>query len=140
MLEKCLITGDLTNYTEEKIENTFSHRIEKSKYFLSLEQFKIFHNPSMKRLVFMTKYGTGKTLLMSAKARKLIEKKEKVVIIVFHEKDISLVTVKLKSLFLQEKSEPKIEGLKIGQTGNHFNQKHPFCNPYNVSKHYKSTI
>ena len=149
--EKCLITGDLTNYTEEKIENTFSHRIEKSKYFLSLEQFKIFHNPSMKRLVFMTKYGTGKTLLMSAKARKLIEKKEKVVIIVFHEKDISLVTVKFKSLFLPKKSEPKskhvvneskvvIEGLKIGQTGNHFNQKHPFCNPYNVSKHYKSTI
>ena len=62
----------------------------------------------MKRLVFMTKYGTGKTLLMSAKARKLLKKKEKVVIIVFHEKDISLVTVKLKSLFLQEKSEPKI--------------------------------
>ena len=47
----------------------------------------------------MTQYGTGKTLLMEAKAKWLLNDKQKVVMIVFHDKSISLVTVKLKNQF-----------------------------------------
>ena len=37
----------------------------------------------MKRVVFKSAYGTGKTLLIKEKAKELLEKKEKVVIVLF---------------------------------------------------------
>ena len=58
----------------------------------------------------MTQYGTGKTLLMEAKAKWLLNDKQKVVMIVFHDKSISLVTVKLKNQFKGDKNV-HIQGL-----------------------------
>ena len=65
--------------------------------FLTRVQFSLFHDPSMQRVVFNSAYGTGKTLLIKAKAKELLLKGEKVVIILFD-------TVKTSFQFLLKKN------------------------------------
>jgi len=88
---------------------------------LTLPQFKIFHDESKKRFIFLTEFGTGKTLVMEAKAKKLLEcPEETIVMIVFHENEDSLLRVRLKSHFGQQKGRHKrvkIKGFKVTSSG-----------------------
>ena len=81
--------ADITKNSEDFLEkscNTNLHKTETNKKglcFLTRVQFSLFHDPSMRRVVFKSAYGTGKTLLIKAKAKELLQKGEKVVIILF---------------------------------------------------------
>ena len=51
--------------------------------FLTRVQFSLYHDPTMKRVVFKSAYGTGKTILIKSKAKELAIKGEKVIIVLF---------------------------------------------------------
>ena len=95
--------ADITDNSEDFIGKSCDpdmHKYEKDKKglcFLTRVQFTLFHDPSMKRVVFNSAYGTGKTLLIKAKAKELLQKGEKVVIILFD-------TVKTSFQFLLKKN------------------------------------
>ena len=95
--------ADITHNSEDFIDkscNTDMHKNEKDKKgscFLTRVQFDLFHDPSMKRIVFNSAYGTGKTLLIKAKAKELLRNGQKVVIVLFD-------TVKTSFQFLLKKN------------------------------------
>ena len=95
--------ADITDNSEDFIDkscNTDMHKNEKDKKgscFLTRVQFDLFHDPSMKRIVFNSAYGTGKTLLIKAKAKELLRNGQKVVIVLFD-------TVKTSFQFLLKKN------------------------------------
>jgi hypothetical protein len=68
------------DYTEEKIEKMST---PEKLFFWSKTQFALLHDSRKKRMVFTSHFGTGKTVLLKAKAKQLIEKEENVVFIFF---------------------------------------------------------
>ena len=55
------------------------------KFFLNLPQYKILNDESeaMKRLILIAEVGTGKSVLLREKAKWLLEKNQKVVVVIF---------------------------------------------------------
>ena len=93
------LTGDLLKYTDDKIEKISSL---KEKIFWTLPQFTILNDESKKRVIFMSDFGTGKTTLIKAKAKQLLNRGKKVIIISFEDKGStadSLLMISLKSEF-----------------------------------------
>ena len=81
--------ADLSKSSEEFIKKSCNTDMQinetdkKGLCFLTRVQFSLFHDPFKKRVVFNSAYGTGKTLLLKAKAKELLLKGEKVVIVLF---------------------------------------------------------
>ena len=81
--------ADITDNSEDFIGKSCDpdmHKNEKDKKgscFLTRVQHSLLNDPSMKRVMFNSAYGTGKTLLIKSKAKELLLKGEKVVIVLF---------------------------------------------------------
>ena len=72
------------------------------RFFWTLPQFRILSDPSKKRVIFMSDFGTGKTSLLKAKAQMLLDQNQKIVIISFENKvssQESILAVQLKTEF-----------------------------------------
>ena len=99
--------ADITKNSEDffkKSCNADLHKTEADKKgfcFLTRVQFNLFHDPAKKRVIFSSAYGTGKTLLLKAKAKELLLKGEKVVIVLF-DKFKSIFQFLLKKNYDQE--------------------------------------
>ncbi len=76
----CFTNQNLLDYTEKKIEKIST---PEKLFFWSKTQFPLLNDSRKKRMVFTSHFGTGKTVLLKAKAKQLIEKGEKVVFIFF---------------------------------------------------------
>jgi hypothetical protein len=93
----CFTNQNLLDYTEEKIEKIST---PEKLFFWSKTQFPLLHDSRKKRMVFTSHFGTGKTVLLRAKAKQLIEKGEKIVFIFFGSSDsYSLLRTTLKDEF-----------------------------------------
>ena len=93
------ISGDLLKYTDDKTEKISS--LEK-KIFWTSAQFSILNDESKKRVIFMSEFGTGKTILLRTKAKRLLSQGKEVIIISFEDsesKSESLLTTLLKAEF-----------------------------------------
>ena len=89
----------MLKYTEEKMEKTASLA---KRFFWTIPQFRILSDPSKKRVIFMSDFGTGKTSLLKAKAKMLVDQNKKIIIISFEDKQSSqesMLTVQLKAEF-----------------------------------------
>ena len=81
--------ADITRNSEKFFDKSCSTNLRKTRTnkkgfcFLTRVQFSLFNDPSMKRVVFKSAYGTGKTLLIKAKAKELQQEGNKVVIVLF---------------------------------------------------------
>jgi DNA replication protein DnaC len=82
--QDCITNQNLLDYTEEKIEKIST---PEKLIFWSKTQFPLLHDSRKKRIVFTSHFGTGKTVLLRAKAKQLIEKGEKIVFIFFGSSD-----------------------------------------------------
>jgi hypothetical protein len=95
--EDCFTKQNLLDYTEEKIEKIST---PEKLFFWSKTQFPLLHDSRKKRMVFTSHFGTGKTVLLRAKAKQLIEKGEKIVFIFFGSTDsYSLLRTTLQEEF-----------------------------------------
>jgi hypothetical protein len=95
--QDCITNQNLLNYTEEKIEKIST---PEKLFFWSKIQFPLLHDSRKKRMVFTSHFGTGKTVLLRAKAKQLIEKGEKIVFIFFGSTDsYSLLRTTLQEEF-----------------------------------------
>jgi DNA replication protein DnaC len=93
----CFTNQNLLDYTEEKIEKIST---PEKLFFWSKTQFPLLHDSRKKRMVFTSHFGTGKTVLLRAKAKQLIEKGEKIVFIFFGSTDsYSLLRTTLQEEF-----------------------------------------
>ena len=93
------ISGDLLKYTDDKTEKISS--LEK-KIFWTSAQFSILNDESKKRVIFMSEFGTGKTVLLRTKAKQLLSQGKEVLIISFEDsesKTESLLATLLKAEF-----------------------------------------
>ncbi len=107
--QDCITNQDLLDYTEEKIEKIST---PEKLFFWSKTQFPLLHDSRKKRMVFTSHFGTGKTVLLKAKAKQLIEKGEKVVFIFFGSNDsYSLLRNSLQDEF-ENSNQVKILTLK----------------------------
>ena len=100
----------MQKYAEEKMEKSASLA---ERFFWTLPQFRILSDPSKKRVIFMSDFGTGKTSLLKAKTQMLLD--QKFVIISFENKESSqesILAVQLKTEF-----PSKVRSLK--GSGNH---------------------
>lgn len=90
------------------------HTIEKSekiatlekRFFWTLPQFTLLNDEAKKRVLFMSDFGTGKTSLLRAKAKQLLEKGEQVVIISIEDRESStesILTIQLRAEFEDQK-------------------------------------
>ncbi len=73
-MEQMVVTPtDMANYTEAKCDKMCNN----IKIIFWTKQQKIIHcNDSLKRIIFTSDYGTGKSTLLRAKVKELIEKKK----------------------------------------------------------------
>ena len=93
----CFTNQNLLDYTEEKIEKIST---PEKLFFWSKTQFPLLHDSRKKRMIFTSHFGTGKTVLLRAKAKQLIEKGEKIVFIFFGSTDsYSLLRTTLQEEF-----------------------------------------
>jgi DNA replication protein DnaC len=76
--QDCITNQDLLNYTENKIEKIST---PDKLFFWSKAQYPLFNDSRNKRMVYISPFGTGKTTLLKAMARKLLERGEKVILI-----------------------------------------------------------
>jgi DNA replication protein DnaC len=76
--EDCFTNQNLLDYTEEKIEKIST---PEKLFFWSKVQYPLFNNSRNKRMVFISPFGTGKTTLLKAMARRLLVRREKVTFI-----------------------------------------------------------
>jgi hypothetical protein len=81
---------------------------------LASAQYNVLKNEEKRRVIFCSPFGTGKTILLKAKAKELLARKERVVFIIFGDKDSSresLLTITYRSEF-ENISNASIEFLK----------------------------
>jgi hypothetical protein len=76
--EDCFTKQNLLDYTEEKIEKIST---PEKLFFWSKGQYPLFNDSRNKRMVFISHFGTGKTTLLKAMSRQLLQRGEKVVFI-----------------------------------------------------------
>jgi hypothetical protein len=86
MQKDCLTDSDISNCTQEKIERISTLE---NIFFWNNVQFSLLTNIAMKRVVFASTFGTGKTSCIKAKAEQLLKDNQKVVIVVFQDGDTS---------------------------------------------------
>jgi type II secretory pathway predicted ATPase ExeA len=87
------------------------------RFFWTLPQFTLLNDDAKKRVLLMSEFGTGKTSLLRAKAKKLLAKGEHVVIISIEDgisSTESLLTIQLRAEFNQEKATV----IRLKGTGN----------------------
>jgi len=85
---------------------------------LGSAQYNVLKNEEKKRVVFCSPFGTGKTILLKAKAKELLARKERVVFIIFGDKDSSqesLLTISYRSEF---KDIPNVSIVSLKGPGN----------------------
>ncbi len=73
--QKCFTTQGLLNYTEEMIDKISS---PEKLFFWSKIQYSLFYDAGKKRMIFTSSFGTGKTVLLKAKAKALLDYGQKV--------------------------------------------------------------
>jgi hypothetical protein len=96
-------SGDLLEHTIKKSEKIAT--LEK-RFFWTLPQFTILNDDAKKRVLFMSDFGTGKTSLLRAKAKQLLEKDEQVIIISIENSESSkesILTIQLRAEFKSHK-------------------------------------
>jgi hypothetical protein len=86
MQKGCLTGGDITNYSQEKIERISTLE---NIFFWNNVQFSLLVDCAKKRVVFASSFGTGKTSCIKAKVEQLLQETQKVVIVVFQDGDTS---------------------------------------------------
>ena len=91
---QCVTQNDIIKYTEETSDAIF---ITKNIIFWSSEQFSLINDAQNKRLFFISPYGTGKTTLIKAQAKELLEAKQRVVFVFFEEGGLTQQTLLQKT-------------------------------------------
>jgi DNA replication protein DnaC len=86
--------NDIIRYTEETSEAIFTY---KNIIFWSTQQFSLLYNDKNQRIFFISPFGTGKTTLIKAQAKELLEAKHKVIFVFFEESDTSQETLLQKT-------------------------------------------
>jgi hypothetical protein len=86
MQKDCLTDSDITKYSQEKIERISTLE---NIFFWNNVKLSLLTNIAMKRVVFASTFGTGKTSCIRAKAEQLLKENKKVVIVVFQDGDTS---------------------------------------------------
>ena len=78
--EQCITQQDILQKTESNLDNlcTIEHV-----FFWSNVQYSILNDVLKRRVVFTSPFGTGKTTLLKAKAKELMEQDQNVVFILF---------------------------------------------------------
>ncbi len=71
----CFTKQDLLHYTEDKIDKIST---PENVFFWSKSQYPLLHDRRKKRMVFSSSFGTGKTVLLKAKAKTLLDYGQKV--------------------------------------------------------------
>ncbi len=83
--QDCFTSQDLVSYTDKKI-NLIS-TLEKL-FFWNKVQYTLLNNQQLRRMVFVSPFGTGKTVLLKAKAKQLVAKGEKVAFVFIGEETL----------------------------------------------------
>ena len=100
--------------TERKLEAATSFERE---YFWTTAQYSVLNDETKKRVVFTSPFGTGKTILLKAKARKLLAKNKKVVLVIFNDPTLptdSMLTFTYRSEF-ENLSNASVMAIKSGK-------------------------
>jgi hypothetical protein len=124
MQKDCVTDSDITNYTHEKIERISTLE---NIFFWNNVQFSLLIDTAKKRAVFASTFGTGKTSCIRAKAEQLLKDKQKVVIVVFQDRDTSADSLLKKTyeIHFQDKDGQLEAGITIesirGSCMFHFN-------------------
>ena len=95
---QCVTQNDIIKYTEETSDAIFTPQ---NIIFWSNEQFKLLNDSQLTRICFISPFGTGKTTLIKAKARELIEDGQNVTFVFFEEADSPKETL-LQKTYLME--------------------------------------
>ena len=83
---QCVTQNDIITHTEETSDAIFR---PKNIIFWSKDQFLLLNNAQNKRAFFISPFGTGKTTLIKAKAKELLESGQKVAFVFFEDADMS---------------------------------------------------
>ena len=103
---------DLTSKTSNAICNSDTIM------FWSKEQYKTLKDFRNKKVALTSGFGTGKTILMRAKAKELIANRQKVVIVIFESTDKETVLkIEYQNIFETENSLVTVKSIS-GRTGN----------------------
>ena len=122
--EQNITQDDITEDSEKNIDaiNTIKPRRVPGKEicFLTEIQFAMFHDDSNTRVAFSSAYGTGKTTLLKAKARYLLDKGSHVTIILFDDQKATNDFLLKKSYDQEFSSFDKVNIVLMKETGKNY--------------------
>ena len=114
--QDCATTGQLVQLTSQTSDKICS---PDTIMFWSKEQYKTFKDFKETKVALTSGFGTGKTILIRAKAKELIEAGQKVVIVIFEiTAEKTILRMEYEKLFQTENSLITITSLS-GAKGNH---------------------
>ncbi len=113
--QDCATTGQLVQLTSQTSDKICS---PDTIMFWSKEQYKTFKDLKAKRVAFTSGFGTGKTILIKAKAKELIKSGQKVVFVVFEiPAEKTILRMEYEKDFQEDNSLVKITSIS-GTKGN----------------------
>ncbi len=112
MQKDCMTDSDISNCTQEKIEMISTLE---NIFFWNNVQFSLLADTAKRRVVFASAFGTGKTSCIRAKVEQLLNNEQKVVIVVFQDRDTSADSLLKKTyeIHFQDNQGQLKEGLII---------------------------
>jgi hypothetical protein len=112
MQKDCMTDSDISSCTQEKIEMISTLE---NIFFWNNVQFSLLSDITNKRVVFASPFGTGKTSCIRAKVEQLLNDKQKVMIVVFQDRDTSTDSLLKKTyeIYFQDNQGQLKEGLII---------------------------
>jgi hypothetical protein len=106
--QDCFTNEDLVRYTDKKIDQIST--LERV-FFWNKVQYSLLNNQLLNRMVFISPFGTGKTVLLKAKAKQLVAKEEKVSFVFFGEE--TLLQKAYQQDFLESRNQVKLHNISI---------------------------
>jgi hypothetical protein len=106
--QDCFTNEDLVKYTDKKIDQIST--LERV-FFWNNIQYSLLNNQLLNRMVFISPFGTGKTVLLKAKAKQLVSKGEKVAFVFFGEE--TLLQKAYKQDFLEVEEQVQFHNVNV---------------------------